>query len=201
MKFTDGYWLVREGMHALHPAQAYDIWPGDDAMTVYAPTSPITARGDVLNQPVVTLTYSSPAADVIRVRIEHHQGALDPGPAFVAGAGRVPVVVDADAGVLTSGALSVRVHRGDHWRVDFEADGEVLTSSPHKGVGLVTADDGAHYVHEQLTLGVGEYVYGLGERFGPLVKNGQSVDIWNACLLYTSPSPRDGLLSRMPSSA
>ena len=24
---------------------------------------------------------------------------------------------------------------------------------------------------------------------------------WNACLLYTSPSPRDGLLSRMPSSA
>ena len=24
---------------------------------------------------------------------------------------------------------------------------------------------------------------------------------YNACLLYTSPSPRDGLLSRMPSSA
>ena len=24
---------------------------------------------------------------------------------------------------------------------------------------------------------------------------------FNACLLYTSPSPRDGLLSRMPSSA
>ena len=26
-------------------------------------------------------------------------------------------------------------------------------------------------------------------------------DIPNDCLLYTSPSPRDGLLSRMPSSA
>ena len=29
-------------------------------------------------------------------------------------------------------------------------------------------------------------------------------DLWNdtcSCLLYTSPSPRDGLLSRMPSSA
>ena len=35
-------------------------------------------------------------------------------------------------------------------------------------------------MHEQLDLGVGELVYGLGERFGPLVKNGQSVDIWNA---------------------
>ena len=39
---------------------------------------------------------------------------------------------------------------------------------------------GAHYVHEQLALGVGETVYGLGERFGPFVKNGQTVDIWNA---------------------
>src|SRR5680860_732462 len=27
------------------------------------------------------------------------------------------------------------------------------------------------------------------------------VDLPNPCLLYTSPSPRDGLLSRMPSSA
>ena len=27
------------------------------------------------------------------------------------------------------------------------------------------------------------------------------LDISSACLLYTSPSPRDGLLSRMPSSA
>ena len=28
-----------------------------------------------------------------------------------------------------------------------------------------------------------------------------SLDEYNSCLLYTSPSPRDGLLSRMPSSA
>eukprot|EP01016_Furgasonia_blochmanni_P053078 TRINITY_DN8533_c0_g3_i1.p2 TRINITY_DN8533_c0_g3~~TRINITY_DN8533_c0_g3_i1.p2 ORF type:complete len:275 (+),score=50.68 TRINITY_DN8533_c0_g3_i1:921-1745(+) len=34
------------------------------------------------------------------------------------------------------------------------------------------------------------------ERFGPL-----RIGLNKACLLYTSPSPRDGLLSRMPSSA
>ena len=28
-----------------------------------------------------------------------------------------------------------------------------------------------------------------------------NIDEYNNCLLYTSPSPRDGLLSRMPSSA
>ena len=30
---------------------------------------------------------------------------------------------------------------------------------------------------------------------------GISIPMHTACLLYTSPSPRDGLLSRMPSSA
>ena len=29
----------------------------------------------------------------------------------------------------------------------------------------------------------------------------ESIDLSSVCLLYTSPSPRDGLLSRMPSSA
>ena len=29
----------------------------------------------------------------------------------------------------------------------------------------------------------------------------QQIQKWRTCLLYTSPSPRDGLLSRMPSSA
>ena len=31
--------------------------------------------------------------------------------------------------------------------------------------------------------------------------DGQFAVLTNGCLLYTSPSPRDGLLSRMPSSA
>ena len=37
---------------------------------------------------------------------------------------------------------------------------------------------------------------------GDVVKKGQILaELDNSCLLYTSPSPRDGLLSRMPSSA
>lgn len=181
MKFTDGYWMVREGMHPLHPAEAYDIWSDERSMTVYAPTAPIRRRGDTLNRPVVTITYSSPMPDVIRVRVENHAGGGQPGPRFAVADEAPPVTVEVDeaAGVLTSGRLSVRVDR-ERWRVDFLHDGEVLTSSPHKGTGVVTSDDGTRYVHEQLTLGVGERVFGLGERFGPFVKNGQSVDIWNA---------------------
>jgi alpha-D-xyloside xylohydrolase len=36
-----------------------------------------------------------------------------------------------------------------------------------------------HYLLLGLDLSVHEKVYGLGERFGPFVKNGQSVDMWN----------------------
>ena len=38
----------------------------------------------------------------------------------------------------------------------------------------------------------------------PLLRSFSTMDLcvsWIGCLLYTSPSPRDGLLSRMPSSA
>ncbi len=38
---------------------------------------------------------------------------------------------------------------------------------------------GLPYMFERLDLTVGTNVYGLGERFTPFVKNGQSVDIWN----------------------
>ena len=43
----------------------------------------------------------------------------------------------------------------------------------------------------------------IGEASSPLANNEaiKSVFIYLSCLLYTSPSPRDGLLSRMPSSA
>ena len=35
----------------------------------------------------------------------------------------------------------------------------------------------------------------------PLIEEDKIVENIKSCLLYTSPSPRDGLLSRMPSSA
>ncbi|KAG5353045.1 hypothetical protein C0989_010851 [Termitomyces sp. Mn162] len=40
-------------------------------------------------------------------------------------------------------------------------------------------DKGERWFTMQFQLSVGEKIYGLGERFGPFVKNGQSVEIWN----------------------
>ena len=44
-----------------------------------------------------------------------------------------------------------------------------------------------------------EKLLAIGDDFW--IENDQGERAYKVCLLYTSPSPRDGLLSRMPSSA
>lgn len=181
MKFTNGYWLMREGVRAAFPAQAYDIDATPDSLTVYAPTKPIHYRGDTLDGPLLTVQFSTPMADVIRVKLTHFAGQHPKTPQFELfeqpGA-PVSVTSDEQAATLASGRLAVRVQRGERWQVDFVGDGQIITGSGPKGMGIIQNSDG-HFMHEQLSLGVGENVYGLGERFTPFVKNGQVVDIWN----------------------
>lgn len=181
MKFTDGYWRMREGVHAFYPAQAYDVETTRDSFTVHAPTRPIRHRGDTLGGPLLTVEFSSPLADVIRVRLTHLAGQQPRPPQFevlTTAAQDVTIRDDHTAVVLTSGRLSVRVPRGDTWCVEFIADDHTVTTSGPRAMGIVV-EGGKHYIHEQLSLGVGECVYGLGERFTAFVKNGQVVDMWN----------------------
>ncbi len=67
----------------------------------------------------------------------------------------------------------------DPWGLEFNANGALVTRSSPKGIGYAVVDGEGAYVHEQLHLGVGENVYGLGERFTAFVKNGQVVETWN----------------------
>jgi hypothetical protein len=68
MKFTDGNWLMREGVQVQHPAQAYDIETTLETLTIYAPTQQVQHRGDTLHGPLLTLRLSSPLPDVIDFR-------------------------------------------------------------------------------------------------------------------------------------
>ena len=182
MKFTDGYWQLRDGVQARYPAQVYDVTAEPDALTVYAPTRKIEQRGDTLNEPLLTVRCTSPAPDVISVSVSHFLGAGPRLPQFRLAADPstdVRVRVDESQATITSGALTARFRRGEHWALEFLADDNMLTRSANKAMALIT-ESGKTYIREQLNLGIDEFVYGLGERFGPLVKNGQVVDIWNA---------------------
>lgn len=151
-------------------------------MTVYAPCGIIRHRGDTLNVPQLTFEFSSPIPDVIHARISHFQGGLKKGPFFeVARAKGLKSRIERteDAVSLTSGRISVRVKTRDGWGIDYLYDGKRLTGSGRKHAGYIISTGGGRYMREQLSLAVGECVYGLGERFTPLVRNGQVVDIWN----------------------
>jgi alpha-D-xyloside xylohydrolase len=181
MKFTDGYWQMRKGMTPYYAAQAHEIEVGKDSLTAYAPTKKLQGRGDTLSLPLLTVQFSSPLENVIRVKIIHHKGAQPRKPEFEIHTQpdlEVVTSVDEESATLTSGALSARIRKGDDWLVEFIGDGKVITSSGWRAAGFVDTPDG-RFIHEQLSLGVGESVYGLGERFTSFIKNGQVVDIWN----------------------
>ncbi len=179
MKFTDGQWLHRPGITAHYPAEAYDISAEKDRLVIHAPTRPIKHRGDTLQGPLLTITLSSPLEGVMRVRIEHFTGGAQAGP-------EIPLQVTGDAGVrierdeestrIHSGELSARVSQKNGWELSFESGGELLTKSAWRGMGYIQHEDGGTYVHEQLSIRVGESVYGLGERFTAFVKNGQVIE-------------------------
>ncbi len=79
-----------------------------------------------------------------------------------------------------SGNLSARVSKGEFWSLDFLRNGERITGSQVKNNGYVQdTNNQRNYMFERLDLGVGETVYGLGERFTALVRNGQTVETRN----------------------
>lgn len=220
MKFTNGYWMIRDGVDALYAREAYELAADatTESLNVLAPTSVVRGRYDTLNLPTFNVDITTPAEGVIRVCAEHWQGATEY-PGFPLNAdepgNRDYVTVqangngDGEVGVngadvtLTTGGLTVKVVKGAPWNRTFIGeDGKVLTESAGKSLGRfklgaesnvtaqpvsefgVTMDGSARdesdvFIAIQLHLSVGEDVYGLGERFGAYVKNGQSVDIWN----------------------
>ncbi|MEI7032678.1 alpha-xylosidase [Streptomyces pratensis] len=184
MKFTDGFWLMREGVHASYATEVRDLQIGADHITAHAAVKHVRQRGDTLNTPLLTTEFFSPADGVIGVRVTHHAGKRRLGPDFAlpgAGAGAGRTRREGDLVELRSGPLTLRLDTGKAWTLDFLDDrGRRLTAAERKGTAFVTAPDGAHHTAVQLALGVGEQIYGLGERFTPFVKNGQSVDIWQA---------------------
>lgn len=181
MKFTDGYWQMRPGIMPHYAAQVHEVTLENDAITFYAATGKLQRRGDTVNLPMLTVCFSSPMENVVSVQIVHHKGRSPRRPGFSffpQPAPKIWIVNDEHSTTLTSGQLSVRVQKGDNWLVEYIGNDQILTSSGWHAVGFVDTSEG-RFMHEQLSLGVRECVYGLGERFTAFVKNGQVVDIWN----------------------
>ncbi|MEP7292157.1 MAG: alpha-xylosidase [Chloroflexota bacterium] len=182
MKFEQGQWAILPGVEAIYPATIVNVEVDGDALVVTGYDHRIHHRSSYLHGTIITARFSSPLPGVLRVQYTHFKGRLPKLPAFdldysLSNAYAI-IGRDDHSAWLDAGTLSVRVPLEGEWRIAFLRDGEPLTASEPRAVGLFTVS-GKTYIREQLTLDVGETVYGLGEHFGPFVKNGQSIDIWN----------------------
>ncbi len=192
MKFSNGCWLQAEGVEAFAPKQAYFIDIAETEVNICAPTNRIEGRGDVLGGINLNIRITSPAPDVFRIQVVHHLGTSQKGPFFqLESASDVGLETSQTDAVLAikSGGLTLEIDKND-WSMIYKREGEIITTSTGKDLALMKTnwkglaydkkgDTADTYMRQCLSLSVGELVYGLGEHFSPLVRNGQTIDMWN----------------------
>ena len=191
MKFSNGCWLQKEGYECFPPQEVYFTKIEENKVTLCAPTHHIRHRGDTLGGINLTLIITSPAPEIIRVQTYHHMGVLKKTPEFdleLTQAIPLDVTDSEDMISIKSGSLSLEITKKT-WSMAYKRDGKVISKSSGRDLALMKTnwkgdaydkgDIENTYMRQQLSIGVGELIYGTGERFTPFVKNGQSIDIWN----------------------
>ncbi|CAN5492276.1 alpha-xylosidase [soil metagenome] len=179
MKFTDGNWLHRKGVTPHYATEVFEIAPGETEVRLLVPCHNVRHRGDTLGGAVLTYRISSPALDVLRVRLSHFEGVGgDPTFPLTLPSETLETEVGEEKIVVRSGRLRGEFDRKS-FKIAFFGDDKPLTTSPSGKGGAYMETDEGNFMLDKLTLGVGELVYGLGERFTAFAKNGQVVEMWN----------------------
>ncbi len=191
MKFHNGCWLMKEGVSWFGPQHVYETYVAETEVRLVAPTSRIRGKGDTLGGINLTMRISSPAPEVLRVQVYHHKGVRKREPEFeLQLRDERALCVSEQGSLLTvgSGSLSLVIDR-ENWSMAFERGerADVITKAGSRDLGYVKTNwtgmaydrGGNAWMCQQLGLAVDENIYGMGERFTPFVKNGQSVSIWN----------------------
>ena len=180
MKFTNGHWLLKDNVKCYGAAAVTDVAIMQNRVIVYVSPAKISHRGQTLTGPLLTIEFTSPHIDVLGIKAYHFRGTMKRGPEFELHAEdlHLTVVQDKKKLTITSGSLTAQVEK-DPFRICYFYGENLLTLSDTKQLAYLTVDQ-KPYIRERLNLSVSECLYGLGERFSNFVKNGQSVDIWNA---------------------
>ncbi|MDY3027389.1 MAG: alpha-xylosidase [Candidatus Faecivicinus sp.] len=200
MNFNDGSWLVKPGysMHKPEYVMEYHIYK--DRLHLLALCHGLNKGDDYTAGPAVEYELFAPRRDMIGVRAIHYRGSLKDGPAYPLNCEDRGFHVEEleDKLIVHSGRMTAVVPRRRAMSISFYYDGRLLTASQPGSMAYVAdaeyeadaRNSFGHfkpvrpymeetYMRERLTLDVDEYIYGLGERFVPLVRNGQRVKIWN----------------------
>ncbi|KAK7214601.1 hypothetical protein V2G26_002604 [Clonostachys chloroleuca] len=203
VKFSHGCWHPAPDTIIDWAVEVVKGVANEDNLHFVTCSKPINHRGDTLNNPTLTHHVSSPIDDVLFLSSTHWKGqkSVTAGPHFELypegqpGHTQTIKTSKTDEELKFSvGNLSASVNTTPKsFNLDFKNGSRKLTSLGWRSIGYVkqnttalhpkanytNPNNGERWTTYQLSLGVGEKIYGLGERFGPFIKNGQTVDLWN----------------------
>lgn len=197
MKFTKGRWLNKDGVQIYNAVQVRETRVLGNRLYLY--TVPNEYNAPLIGGVMMELFVSSPQPDIIRLEAYHHRGSNQKMPKFDLNImDVVPEIEDTadyvsyksgdtklvirkrpctftyyykDKKIANVGTLStIRVQ--DDEMMDKQLDLELIGSSKN-------ASRSSNFMRVQMDVSFGEKIYGLGECFTPLVKNGQSFTVWN----------------------
>ncbi|MBO4367832.1 MAG: alpha-xylosidase, partial [Clostridia bacterium] len=183
MKFNLGEWRMKPGVSSFNCEQIRDIRICDEGKRVHLYAVKYREDTRSMDGPALEIDITSPIEDIIRFEVCHFKGVRTKFPAFDLRDNRITLSVARNDNEIRvcSGNTSV-VITCRPCTIRFFYKDRLLTSvgdrfgSPM--LSYITAPEGS-FLRGQLDIGVGEKVYGFGEHFNALIKNGQSIDIWN----------------------
>jgi len=179
MKFTNGYWLMREGVSAYPCTDVRDVEITSTGVTMYVTPWKMFNRGQTLGGPLLTLKFTAPQEGILHLSMEHYQGENNPGPFYPYADAKCSLIVEENESevIISTGKLVAKIKK-EPFEIEYYYNGKFLTASVPRQLAYLTTNDGP-FCRERLQASVDESFYGFGEYFTPFVKNGQVIDIWN----------------------
>jgi alpha-D-xyloside xylohydrolase len=175
--------LPAEGVSGHFSRRICEYSPEPKALNITTLDRTGTEGVDRFEGTVLQLRVTSPLENVIRVQVCHHaparRGVVGFDLDYSALSDKVSIAETEESFAFSTGLLSLNISRKSPFSMKFVSCAKPVTEVNPDGLGYMEVKGQGNHLMQRLALGVDECIYGLGERFGPLVKNGQTVTIWN----------------------
>lgn len=189
MKFYNGHWEQKMGVRMYHPAEVYEYCLGEQELQLLVPDTHIEHKGMTLDGLNFTFRITIPHPEVFRIQLVHYMGTVKKGPHFILNLREENMLVDDrnEEFVISSGKAQLKIGKQDFY-MEVLYDGVRKTRMSAEDFCYIRTEDkgflyedfsGPAYMRCTTGISVGECIYGLGEHFGPFVKNGQSIELYN----------------------
>lgn len=183
MKFNVGEWVLKPGVTVHNCEQIRQVRVAQNQKSVYLYGVSYREDRRGLDGPSLELTITAPQKDILRLQAYHFRGGCAKMPDFQLNDAKLAMDITQTEDSLTikSGKLALLITFRPCSFTYFYQEKRITAVGERFGspmISTIQTPEGP-FMRGQIDVGVGEKVYGMGERFTSMIKNGQVVDIWN----------------------